>query len=353
MKSNISSLVIIWLIVGLVLIYFQIVIGGITRLTGSGLSITKWEIVTGTLPPLNQVQWEEAFSLYKNTPQYKKINEGMSMHTFKIIYFWEYFHRLWARSMGFVFIIPFAIFLFRKKLPATLIRRLIILVVLAAIVGLFGWIMVASGLINRPWVNAYKLTVHLSLALIVFAYLWWTILLCWYPDWRPVENRKMIRYVKIMLVLICMQIIFGGLMSGMRAALTYPTFPNFHGEFFPDILLQKENWVVDNFVNYDQSGFASALVQVLHRYTAYAMIIIGLYGFFNNIKSFQKAKIVHGGWLLVTMLVIQSGLGIYVLINSKGYIPVYSGVIHQALAILVLMIAIYTYYFSKTRIRVF
>ena len=147
------------------MVFIQILLGGITRLTGSGLSITRWEIVTGTIPPLNQVDWNEAFDLYKATPQYQKINEGMSLDRFKFIFFWEYFHRVWARLMGFVFLIPFIIFLVRKSLSQKLIKRLIVVIAIAAAAAVFGWIMVASGLIHRPWVNAYKLTIHLSLGI--------------------------------------------------------------------------------------------------------------------------------------------------------------------------------------------
>ena len=153
----------VWLIIGLVMIFFQVVIGGVTRLTGSGLSITKWEIVTGTLPPLSDSQWLEEFELYKATPQYQKINEGMSLSDFKFIYFWEYFHRLWARSMGFVFLFPFLFFWWKGWIDKPLMQRLGITVLLAAIVASFGWIMVASGLIDRPWVIAYKLTSRLSI----------------------------------------------------------------------------------------------------------------------------------------------------------------------------------------------
>jgi len=149
-------------------------------LTGSGLSITKWDVVTGTIPPLSEVAWEAEFELYKATPQYEMINDGMEMGsifqggTFKFIYFWEYLHRLWARTMGFVFAIPFVMFLARGMLSKRLIKDLGIVILLAAIVASMGWIMVASGLIHRPWVNGYKLSMHLSLAFVLAGYLLWT-----------------------------------------------------------------------------------------------------------------------------------------------------------------------------------
>jgi len=171
-----------WLILGLVLIFVQVVVGGITRLTGSGLSITKWEIVTGTLPPLNEATWLSEFELYKGTPQYEKMNEGMSLSDFKFIYFWEYFHRLWARMMGFAFIIPLAYFLFKGYIDRALGKRLGLVFLAAALTASFGWIMVASGLIERPLVNAYKLSMHLGIAFITFGILLWTTL--WTHDVR-------------------------------------------------------------------------------------------------------------------------------------------------------------------------
>ena len=154
----------IWLLTGVFMLFVQIIVGGITRLTGSGLSITKWEIITGTIPPLNAVQWDAAFDLYQATPQYQKINQGMSLAEFKFIYFWEYIHRLWARAMGFVFLIPFIYFAIKGWIDRKLMKNLGIVVLLAALAASFGWIMVNSGLKDRPWVNAYKLAVHLGIA---------------------------------------------------------------------------------------------------------------------------------------------------------------------------------------------
>ena len=182
------------------MVFIQIVVGGITRLTGSGLSITKWEIITGTLPPMNDAQWEEAFDLYKVTPQYEKINEGMSMKQFKFIYFWEYIHRLWGRFMGIVFIIPFLIFWRKGWIDKKLMSRLAWVIPMAALVASFGWIMVASGLNDRPWVNTYKLTLHLSLALILYAYLLWTYFVT-SLRYKPVFHNLMLkRWTIIVLV---------------------------------------------------------------------------------------------------------------------------------------------------------
>jgi heme a synthase len=218
-KDQVSRAVKIWLIIGIVMVFMQVVIGGVTRLTGSGLSITTWDIVFGTIPPLNAAQWDEAFELYKSTPQYQKINQGMSMSEFKFIYFWEYFHRLWARTMGFVFLFPFLYFLLVGKLSKVLVKDLSIVIMLTVFVASLGWIMVASGLINRPWVNAYKLTFHLCVALIMFGYLLWTTFKVFSPQRLVINNVLLITGARLFLFILAIQIFLGGIMSGMKAGL--------------------------------------------------------------------------------------------------------------------------------------
>ncbi len=175
MPRKISKAVSIWLMIGCIMVLFQIIIGGITRLTDSGLSITEWEVVKGTLPPLNDSEWEVSFEKYKTfaKKQFQSLHSDMTLEKFKQIYFWEYFHRLWARLMGFVFIIPFIYFLIRKKIEVYFIKRLLIVILLASLSAIFGWLMVASGLNNdkRTWVNAYNLLTHLILATSLFSYL--------------------------------------------------------------------------------------------------------------------------------------------------------------------------------------
>ncbi|MFN7119057.1 MAG: COX15/CtaA family protein [Saprospiraceae bacterium] len=334
----------IWLIVGLVMVFGQVVIGGITRLTGSGLSITKWEIVTGTLPPLSGQAWEEEFDLYKQTPQYQKINEGMSMPEFKFIYFWEYFHRLWARTMGFVFLIPFLIFWRKGWLDRPLMRRLGVVVLLAALAASFGWIMVASGLVNRPWVNAYKLTMHLSIAFVVFAYLLWTTFHVMQPNPSAFANTSLRKWSLAVTIVAAVQIVLGGIMSGTKAALFYPTWPDMRGEAVPNILFHIGNWNVENFIQYDATPFMVALIQTLHRGTAYALTIIILWFFFKGIKAATPQPFRQGLYLLITMLGIQFLLGVLTVINSVGTIPVGLGVLHQAGALLLLTVALFLNY---------
>jgi cytochrome c oxidase assembly protein subunit 15 len=348
-KHQVSRFVKIWLIIGIAMVFMQVVIGGVTRLTGSGLSITTWDIVFGTIPPVNAAQWDEAFDLYKNTPQYQKINEGMSMSEFKFIYFWEYFHRLWARTMGFVFLFPFLYFLFVGKLSKVLVKDLIIVILLTVFVASLGWIMVASGLINRPWVNAYKLTFHLCAALFMFGYLLWTTFKVFSPHRLVINNSLLITGVRLFLFVLAVQIFLGGIMSGMKAGLFYPSWPDMNGYWIPEGLLTVDNWTVDNFVFYDKNTFMPAFIQFAHRGTAYLLIIISLYLFFGLRKAGITNRYLRQIRMLITMLIMQAILGILTLVNCVGSIPVALGVMHQAGALILLGLTLKLVYDSPNK----
>lgn len=336
-----------WLLLGAFMVLIQIMLGGITRLTGSGLSITRWEIVTGAIPPLNAHQWSEAFDLYKQTPQYQKINEGISLSHFKFIFFWEYVHRLWARTMGLVFIFPFIFFLIRGSLSRKLIRRLMMVVFLAALAALFGWIMVASGLVMRPWVNAYKLTIHLGLGIALFVYLFFTWL-SYRGYQRVIVKKEWNKSILVLIVLAIIQICLGGFVSGMKAALSYPTWPLMHGELIPEVIRDGDNWTVANFLFYDKTGFMSALVQVVHRNLGYLIAILVIVF---SIKWWRTAP-VNWKWIsvaLVGIIVVQAGLGIMTLLKSIGSIPVMYGALHQVVGIIFLTFLIYWYQSTKLK----
>lgn len=339
-------LISLWLFAGVVMVFFQIILGGITRLTGSGLSITRWDIVTGARPPLNEVEWEQAFDLYKKTPQYLQINEGISLSQFKFIYFWEYVHRLWARLMGFVFAIPFVFFLFRKSLSTLLLKRLGIVILLAALAAVFGWIMVASGLIERPWVNAYKLTIHLGLGISLFVYLFFTWL-SYRGFKRYAAGNNWRNNARVLIGLTIIQVGLGGFVSGMKAALNYPTWPLMNGKYIPQILLESNNWNEANFLLYDKSGFMPALVQVLHRNFGYLLFILVILFSWRWIRS-VAAEWHWIGWLLIGIIVVQATLGILTLLNSVGSIPVFYGALHQGVGILFLTFLIYIYQINKS-----
>lgn len=338
-----ASIIKWWLWLGVFMVVMQVMIGGITRLTGSGLSITKWEITMGTIPPLNHADWEEAFDLYKETPQYHKINKGMTMHEFKFIYFWEYFHRLWARSLGFIFAIPFFYFLAKGMIKRRLMKDLLIIVGLGAVVGVFGWIMVASGLINRPWVNAYKLTLHLNLAFVVFAYLFWTTLKVTFPERLLLVDRKTKDWLNIFGILLIIQLILGGVVSGMKAGLFYPTWPLMNGAFIPAEMTDGSHWTLQNFKEYDSHMFAPAFFQFFHRNIGYILFLTGIFMVYNFLKRHAGASRVYlvPAVLFGLALCIQVLLGILTLINCRGEIPVLLGVLHQMGAILLISTVLY------------
>lgn len=345
--SQISRAVKIWLITGLVMIFMQIVIGGVTRLTGSGLSITKWEVVHGTIPPLSTADWEAEFELYKATPQYKKINEGMSMSEFKFIYFWEYFHRLWARLMFFVFIFPFGWFLWRGMLSKQLRNRLIVVVLLAGLEGFFGWIMVYSGLRERPWVNAYNLTLHLCMGVLIFGYLLWTTFIAFRPapevSWAQPRWR---RWGWGLIALAFFQIGLGAMMSGSKAGLFFPTWPDMGGSYLPAVLLDGSHWQLDSFIHYDKNPFMPAMIQFLHRNVAYLLTLLILLFVWKTWKA-GPAPYRQGSVALVGMLAVQVLLGILTLINCKSSVPVDLGVYHQAGAVVLFGILLWVHYLQS------
>ena len=324
----------IWLHIGLIMLIGQVILGGITRLTGSGLSITRWDIITGVIPPLNAEQWQSAFELYKQTPQFHKINAAFSLNDFKFIYFWEYFHRLWVRSLGLIFLFPFLFFVFKKQIDAFLIKRLGLVVLLTAITASAGWIMVKSGLVDRPWVNAYKLTLHFVLAVMVISAMVKTIADVYYVE--KTTSKKSKKIVWLLLVVTFVQMVVAGLMSGMKAGLYYPSWPDMNGEFIPEVLQVTKNWSWHNMINYDTYLFAPALIQFTHRSIAYLLVILTVIMFFKlkDILAQTSKK-----WLNITLLlvVVQVGLGIATVLNVEGKIPLFLGVSHQLVGLLYLV----------------
>jgi cytochrome c oxidase assembly protein subunit 15 len=335
-----------WLLIGLIMLVGQVVLGGITRLTGSGLSITRWDVITGVIPPLNAEEWVQAFELYKETPQFHKINSTFNIADFKFIYFWEYFHRLWVRALGFIFLIPFIVFVIKKQIDGYLIKRLGIVVLLTILTASAGWIMVQSGLINRPWVNAYKLTIHFMLALLVIWAMVKTIADVYYFEASTVLASKTI--VSITIVITLIQMIFAGLMAGMRAGLYYPTWPDMNGEFVPNVLIDTTHWNWGNLINYDSYLFAPALIQFTHRMLAYILVLVVLYMFVklkNAINLFSKK------WLNLTLalLLIQVVLGILTVVNVQGKIPLFYGVTHQLVGLLYFMSLLFLFYSLRNK----
>ena len=337
----------IWLIVGLVMVVGQIVIGGITRLTESGLSITEWEPLTGAMPPLNAADWQVEFEKYQASPQFEKIFADITMEDFKFIYFWEWFHRQWARLMGMVFAIGFAIFWRKGWLDGPLIRRLGVTVLLAALAASFGWIMVASGLIDRPWVNAYKLTIHLCLGISLFSYLLWTILKVIQPKMRSFPQSPVDKWLWPLNIIVFLQLILGGIMSGAKAALPYPSWPDMNGNFVPSILYDASAWTVDNLVYYEQSLFQPALIQFLHRMTAYTLTVMVIAYLIQAKRSKIWTYTQNANTLLIILLITQIILGIATVVSSQGQVPAGLGVAHQFGAIALVGAMVYLNYLYR------
>ena len=320
-----------WLIVVAALIAVMVLVGGATRLTESGLSIVEWKPVTGTLPPLNEAQWAQAFEGYKAIPQYRELNAGMSLAEFKTIFWWEWSHRLLGRVIGAVYLLPFLYFLWRGALSAELKRRLWMIFALGALQGAVGWWMVASGLTQRTEVSQYRLATHLMLALIIFASIVWTLRRMTARPQPVVPVRLKVSGVAL-LVLTFVQLYFGALVAGLRAGRVYNTWPEIDGAFIPSAarLWFEEPWWRNLFDN-------TLTVQFEHRMTAYALLILAVLHAIDATRSRAGAAIAGGAWSLVAAITLQAALGILTLLHQ---VPIDLALAHQAVAIVVLTLAV-------------
>ncbi len=334
----------ILLIIVLGIIYFQVIIGGTTRLTGSGLSITDWKIVTGTFPPISDEAWNVEFDQYKATPQYTEINKGMSMSDFKFIYFWEWLHRVWGRFGFLVLLGIFAFMLIKKRLARSDIWKFLLLLFLYAAQGLLGWYMVKSGLVNQPAVSHYRLTAHLSLAILVFILILWWVVDLMVPKEGLVEHPKLRRGAWVLVVLTFIQIIFGGFMSGLRAATHYPTFPDMNGQMVPDHLFRLSPFYQNFLENI-------TTIQFTHRGLAYLLFFAILF-FWYKAKSLgdNRPYLDFGLTALPIVLVTQVGLGITTVLTAHGTVAVGWGVAHQAVGLLLLSTLLFvTFQIKKSK----
>ena len=319
-----------WLLAVAALIALMVLVGGATRLTESGLSIVEWKPVTGTLPPLNEAQWAQAFEGYKAIPQYRELNAGMSLAEFKTIFWWEWSHRLLGRFIGVAYLLPFLWFLWRGAFNADLKRRLWLIFGLGAVQGAVGWWMVASGLSQRVEVSQYRLATHLVLALVIFAAIVWTLRRMSARPQIVAPSRLKITSVAL-LVLTFLQIYFGALVAGLRAGRLYNTWPDIDGAFIPSAarLFFEEPWWRNLFDN-------ALTVQFEHRMTAYALLALALWHAIDAVRS-RAAAVVTGAWLLMAAVTLQAGLGILTLLNQ---VPIDLALAHQAVAIVVLTLAV-------------
>lgn len=334
MKNKDKS-VIIWLLSGCLLLFAMVVVGGITRLTNSGLSMTDWHLVTDTFPPLTEEKWSQAFEEYKKFPEYQKINihNDFSISDYKFIYFWEWFHRFIGRIIGLVFIIPFIYFLIKKRLSSETIKKCVVLLGMGAFQGFLGWFMVRSGLIDNPDVSHFRLALHLTFAFITFAYTLWVSLDLIYPNKNEVilQLRKIAR---ISLVFLVIQIIYGGFVAGMNAGLIHNHWPLMSdGQFLHEsVLLEKDSWLQR--LTEGKSG-----VQFVHRTLAYVVVGLILFLFYKGKKYSLTQQQKNGLNSLVIIVFIQFTLGVFTLLYS---VPLWLGLTHQVVAFFLLTAMTYS-----------
>lgn len=333
MKRN--KAVITWLLAGCVLVFIMVVVGGITRLTNSGLSMTDWHLVTDTFPPMSEEKWNEAFEEYKKFPEYQKINvhNDFTLDDYKFIYFWEWFHRFIGRIIGIVFIVPFIYFLIRKKLDKATIGKCFILLGMGAFQGFLGWFMVKSGLIDNPDVSHFRLALHLTFAFLTFAYTLWVALDLLYPERKqPVyELRKIAR---IALIILIAQIVYGGFVAGLNAGLIHNTWPLMsEGQFMHDSIFIEKPTVGLALVE-GQSG-----VQFVHRTMAYFVVGIIVFLYIKSRKIQVTVQQQNGLNALVVLVFLQFLFGVLTLLYR---VPLWLGLAHQVMAFFLLTAMTFT-----------
>ncbi len=331
MKDN--KKVIYWLLTGCTLIFIMVIVGGITRLTHSGLSISNYKLISGTIPPTNALQWNEAFDLYKQYPEYQKLNYKMTIDEFKDIYFWEWIHRVLGRFIGLVFVIPFVYFLLRKQLTKSTIKKCLILLTMGGFQGFLGWFMVKSGLVDKPDVSHYRLAMHLTTAFLTFAYTFWVALDLIFPSKKQI-NTRFRNLIRVGLVILVIQIIWGAFVAGLDAGWIHNHWPLMNdGELIHQSVTTEQESLWINFIE-GKSG-----VQFIHRYLAY--IVVGIIGFiwFKARKNKTTALQQKGINLLLILVGVQFVLGVLTLVL---FVPVWLGVLHQVTAFFLLATMTFT-----------
>lgn len=319
------------------LVFAMVVVGGITRLTRSGLSIVEWRPVTGALPPIGEAEWQAQFDSYKQFPEYQQVNHQMSLDEFKGIFFWEYLHRLLGRVVGLVLLVPLVVLAVRRRLTKSLVKKLAVAFALGGLQGFVGWYMVKSGLVNVPRVSHYRLATHLSLAFFLFSFLFW-IFLGLRPasgessQPRTAEIRTLARFSIGITAVLALQIVYGAFVAGMRAGYGFNTFPLMNGQFVPDgIFVLTPAWL-NLFEN-------PATVQFIHRMIAYLLVLTVSAFWWRVRRSGASPGQKRGAALMAVAVLGQFALGVSTLLLA---VPVSLAVMHQAGAFVLLAAAVYT-----------
>ncbi len=319
-----------WLLVCCLLVFAMVVLGGVTRLTGSGLSMTDWKPIMGVLPPLNDADWQARFELYQQTPEFRKINAHMDVEAFKGIFWLEYLHRLLGRTIGIAFFVPFMVFLVRGDIAMRRSGKYWLMFILGGLQGLMGWYMVKSGLVDVPHVSQYRLTAHLSLAFLVFGYMLWVALSHLYPgdirDRHPWFGRT-----AALTALICVTIVSGGFVAGLDAGLVYNTFPTMGGQWLPAGLLALDPWWRNAFDNL-------TTVQFDHRVLALTTLASVLVFWLLRVRARFSARSLAATHVLLGVAFLQVTLGVSTLLLR---VPLALAAAHQAVAMLLFASALY------------
>lgn len=334
-----NKAVIYWLLTGCLLIFIMVIVGGITRLTHSGLSISNYKLISGTIPPMNEVEWKEAFELYKQYPEYQKLHNHFNLEEFKDIYFWEWIHRVIGRFIGLVFIIPFIYFLIKKRLSKSTINKSLVLLFLGGFQGFLGWYMVKSGLVDKPNVSHFRLAAHLITAFLTFAYTFWVALDLMFPDKKAID-KKFRNFIRIGFAVLILQIIYGAFVAGLDAGWIHNHWPFMNeGKFMHETVYIEHNPIYLNFIE-GKSG-----VQFVHRTLAYVVAIFILAIWYKAKRMTMTSFQTKGVNLLLIMVGVQFLLGVLTLLMA---VPVWLGVLHQVGAFILLSAMTFTLHrFSK------
>ena len=322
-----------WLMAGCIMIFLMVIVGGITRLTHSGLSMSEYNLITGTIPPLNEAEWQEAFEVYKQYPEFQKLNYNFTVEDFKKIYFWEWFHRVLGRLIGLVFILPFIYFVIRRQFSPSTLKKALILLVLGGFQGFLGWFMVKSGLVDRPDVSHYRLAAHLSTAFLTFSYTLWVFLDLIFPERKSV-NKSIRNFIRFSFVILMIQIIYGAFVAGLDAGFLHNHWPLMsEGKLMHPTVTSEQSPTYLNFIE-GKSG-----VQFIHRYLAYLVVfLIGMIWHKTRKQTQTKFQQMAVN-ILLAAVGLQFILGVFTLIYQ---VPLWLGVAHQAGALLLLAALTFT-----------
>ncbi len=321
-----------WLFAVAVLIFAMVLVGGATRLTDSGLSITEWQPLLGAIPPMSEAAWQDAFAKYQQIPQYELLNKGMSLEEFKFIYWWEWAHRFLGRMIGLVFFLPFLYFLATKRIRRKEAPKFAALFVLGGLQGALGWYMVKSGLADRIDVSQYRLAAHLGLAVAILAAILWVAF--GLDRWQRTAHsvpRAVLWSAGGFLAVVYLQIILGAFVAGTDAGKSHNTWPLMDGAFIPDGLGVMSPWYRNLFENV-------MTVQFDHRMTAYALVLWGLLQAFFIRRSAAPGAVKTSAFLIAVAVLAQAGLGIWTVLEV---VPLWLGLAHQAGAIILFVLALY------------